>query len=221
MAIQCRADLEKLSNWSKPCGTCNICQPASVLRYPFERDLTNSQMLVDQLKKFITETTGLKCVDTDIHQNPDIMVFDPRDNLVARVEAKYLEGKAFMKVAQMIKDPLYPKETLVVDDPKLKSYFECKKRDRERFRREIPIYVVWKYDRPCADVGGICIYQEVNELRRIYEEKGASRAFRRKTGQGDFVDGKRLGVNDKFHYSITECKAIEKLPEDIMKAKPI
>lgn len=172
-------------------------------------------MLVNELKKFITESTGFKCLDTEVHQNPDLLVLDNKDNLIARVEAKYLEGKAFMKVAQMIKDHLYPKEALVVDEPKLKSYFECKTRDLEKYKREIPIFVVWKYDRPCADVGGICIYQEVNELRRIYNEKGASRAFRRRTGQGDFVDGRRMGVIDKFHYSITECKSIEQLPDHI------
>jgi|GEM_PF-2033071 len=213
MALQCRADLKNLSNWSKPCGTCNICQPTSALIYPFARDLTNSQMLVNELKKFISEATGLKCIDTDIHQNPDILVLDENDKLIARVEAKYLEGKAFMKVGQMIKDPLYPKEALVVDEPKLKHYFECKARDLEAYKRNIPIFVVWKYDRPCADVGGICIYQEVDTLRRIYEEKGASRAFTRKTGQGDYVDGRRLGVIDKFHYSITECNPIESLPD--------
>ncbi len=220
MTLKCWADLENLSNWSKPCGTCNICQPTSTLKYPFERDLRNSRMLVDELKKFITDMTGLKCQDTDIYENPDIMVVDDKDNLIARVEAKYLEGKAFMKVAQMIKDPLNPKETLVVDEPKLKSYFECKAADQDKYSRDVPIFVVWKYDRPCADIGGICIYQEVNVLYRIYDEKGASRTFRRRTGHGDFVNGKRMGIIDKFHYSITECKAIEKLPGDIQAAKP-
>lgn len=219
MALHCRADLTELSNWSKPCGMCNICQPKSALRYPFERDLMNSKMLVNELKKIITETTGLKCSDTDVHQNPDILVLDESNNLIARVEAKYLEGKAFMKVAQMIEDPLQPKETLVVDEPKLKSYFDCKAQDQQTYNKDIPIFIVWKYDRPCADVGGICIYQEVNELHRIYNEKGASRTYRRKTGQGDYVDGRRLGVIDKFHFSITECKPIEQLSEDILKYK--
>lgn len=131
MALQCRADLEKLSNWSRPCGTCNVCQPTSTLRYPFARDLINSRMFVDELKKFISETTGLRCMDTDVYQNPDIVILDDKNNLIARVEAKYLEGKAFMKVAQMIKDPLYPKEALVVDEPKLKSFRMQKKRSRK------------------------------------------------------------------------------------------
>lgn len=174
-------------------------------------------MLVAELKNFITEKTGLKCTDTDVHRNPDIMVLDNKGNLIARVEAKYLEGKAFMKVREKLGDPLYPKEALVVDEPKLKSYFKCKEEDRQKYDRNIPIFVVWKYDRPCADVGGICIYQEADVLKHIYDEKGASRAFRRRTGQGDYVDGRRMGVIDKFHYSITECKPIESLPADILK----
>jgi hypothetical protein len=212
MALLCQVDLK---NISKPCGTCNICLPQSALAYPFARDLTNSKMLVNELKAFITEKTGLICKDTEVHQNPDIRVLNDKDELIARVEAKYLEGKAFMKVAQMLEDKLFPKETLVVDEPKLLSYFACKKRDQEQYKRNIPIFVVWKYDRPCADVGGICIYQEVDILRAIYEEKGKSRKFRRKTGQGDFVEGRRMGVIDKFHFSISECKPIEELPDEI------
>lgn len=216
MALECRVDLENLSNWSKPCGVCNICLPTSALKYPFTKDLRNSEMLVTELKKFITEKTGLKCVDTDVYRNPDIMVLNEEGNLVARIEAKYLEGKAFMKVAEKIKDHLYPKEALVVDEPKLKSYFKCKEEDMKKYDRNIPIFVVWKYDRPCADVGGICIYQEVDVLKRIYDEKGASRAYRRRTGHGDYVDGRRMGVIDKIHYSIAECKPIESLSTDLL-----
>lgn len=177
-------------------------------------------MLVAELKKFIMEMTGLKCVDTDVHRNPDIMVLGDNDNLIARIEAKYLEGKAFMKVGEKLKAPLYPKEALVVDEPKLKSYFKCKEEDMQKYDKNIPIFVVWKYDRPCADVGGICIYQEVDELKRIYDEKGSFRAYRRQTGQGDYVDGKRMGVIDKFHFSITECKPIEKLPSELNALNP-
>lgn len=217
MPLHCNIDLHHLSDWSKPCGACNICQPTSALTYPFARDLLNSQMLVQKLKKYISESTGLTCRDTDIDSNPDILVYDKNERLIARVEAKYLEGKAFMKVAQKIGEPLYPKETLVVDEPKLISYFHCKERDRQQYARDIPIFVVWQFDRPCADVGGISIYQEVDLLKKIYDKKGMLRKYARRTGQGDYVNSVRLGVIDKVHYSITECEAIETLPGEILK----
>jgi len=217
MSLRCRADLQNLTNWSKPCGACNICLPQSALKYPFERDLVTSKMLVAELKTYISTSTGLICSDTGTYKNPDIVITDKMGKLIARIEAKLLEGKAFMKAAQILKDPLFPKETLVVDEPKLKSYFECKQRDLNNYKRNVSLFVVWKYDRPCADVGGICIYQEADVLKRIYEQKGASRKYTRITGQGDFIDGQKIGIVDKFHFSITECLPIEQLPADILK----
>jgi hypothetical protein len=218
MALNCKADLRDNSNWSKECGTCNKCSPVSALQYPFERDLENSKMLIEEIKEFIHNTTGLFCRETEELKKPDLIVEDANDKLIARVESKFLEGKAFMKVDKMLEDSLKPKETLVVDEPKLLSYFSCKEDDSKRLEHSIPIFVVWKFDRPCYDVGGICVYQEIDILRVIYSDKGARRKFRRKTASSDYVSGERMGIIDKYHFSISECKPIESLPEDLLNA---
>lgn len=191
--------------------------PTSALHYPFTRDLRNSFEFSNALKKFISETTGLQCFDTKIHKEPDLLLYNQNNELLARIEAKFLEGKAFMKVGNLLSDKLYPKEVLVVDEPKLLSYFECKQNDSTNFNKEIPLFVVWKFDRPCSDVGGITLFQEIDVLKDIYLDKGASRKFTRRTAASDFNSGRRMGVIDKYHYSITECMPIEILPQEIIK----
>ena len=212
MKLSCKADLINKSNWNLECGNCYICMPTSTLHYPFDRDLSNSLEFANELKNFITSTTGFKCLDTQIHKEPDLVIHNNENELVARLEAKYLEGKAFMKVAKMLSDKLYPKEVLVVDEPKLLSYFDCKKNDYLKYNRQIPLFVAWKFDRPCSDVGGITIFQEIDILKDIYIKKGASRKFTRRTAASDYNSGQRMGVINKFHFSIRECLPIENLP---------
>lgn len=207
MALNCKADLKHISNWTKECGNCNACLPTSALHYPFQRDLANSQMLVDEIKKFVKDSTGLDCRETDTFKNPDLVVLEDNNKLIARIESKFLEGKAFIKVAQMLSDKLYPKETLVVDEPKLISYFSCKDSDKKEFDREIPIFIIRKFDRPCPDVGGICLFQEIDILRSIYLQKGNSRKFIRRTSPSDFASGLCIGVIEKFHFSITPMQS--------------
>ena len=174
--LSCGIDLGNLSDTEMECGSCNVCSPTSALVYPFVRDLATSQQLVDELINLIQNNTNLKCKHTEIHKDPDINVFNEKDELICRIEAKYLSGKAFMKVGRILSDKLKPKETLVVDEPKLLSYFERIEKDNGL----IPIFIVWKFDRPCKDVGGTTIFQTASKLKEIYDQKGASRRFRRK-----------------------------------------
>lgn len=195
------------------CGPCKICVARSILEYPFKRDLATSEDLVNELIKHINDNTQFQCRRPGNVKYPDIEVWSDSHggHLICRVEAKMLEGYAFMKAAEKLTDSLKPKETLVVDAPKLRSYFSCKAEDLSIQHRDIPIFVVWKFDRPCADVGGITVFQEVSELRTIYENKGISRAFERKTVATDMFNGKKYGITAKYHFSLRECKPIEQL----------
>lgn len=60
-------------------------------------------------------------------------------------------------------------------------------------------------------VGGIAVFQEIDELERLRRLYGYVRAFRRRTGANDYQNGIRMGVIDKYHFSIRECEPIEKL----------
>lgn len=216
--LECSIDLSRLSIEDLKCGVCNICKPTSKLVYPFERDLLNSDDFVKEMMKYIKEKTGCFCDKTRIDKNPDINVFvdQEKTNLICRVEAKYLEGKSFVKSKQFL--GLEAKEALVVDKPKLLSYIECRANDRKN-GKDIPIFVAWKYDRPCNDVGGITVFQEIDKLQEKYLKFGSKREFERKTTPSDINDGIKKGITAKYHFSITECKPIEELIIEINKLK--
>jgi hypothetical protein len=212
--LYCNLELDKLTDMQIECGNCKICLPESNLIYPFDRDLQSSEMLVNELIKLIDEKTQLVCRKTEVLKYPDLSVCTKSGKLVCRVEAKYLSGKAFMKVKEMLGDNLHPKETLVLDEPKLISYFECSHNDRRN--GAIPTFIVWKFDRPCKDVGGITVYQNLDVLEKIYLEKKGLRKFRRKTGIGDHIGNRRIGIIDKYHFSIRECKPIELFEKELV-----
>ncbi len=219
--LKCGINISRLSDKDIECGVCKICIAKSKLIYPFQRDLKTSRQLVDALKSYIETNTGYKCKNTEIDKNPDIVVFDiidttkPKGELICRVEAKMLEGYAFMKAEQLLADHLKPKETLVVDEPKLISYFECVKNDLRYHGKSVPIYIVWKFDRPCADLGGITVFQEIKILKNIYDKRGNDRSFERKTVDSDIVNGVKRGVTTKYHFSLRECRPIEELIQEI------
>jgi len=211
--LSCHIDIERTLDKVFDCGDCNKCQPTSALNYPFSKDLKNSNDLVNELMTYIEANTMLKCFEPEQHKNPDIRAIDItlNDFLVCRIEAKYLEGKAFVKASENI--GLRAKETLVVDEPKLLHYFECKKNDYKKYNREVPIFVVWKFDRPCNDIGGITVYQEIDNLENIYKNN-QNRFFERKSAQNDYVNGEKKGITRKYHYSIKETKPFwQMLPE--------
>ena len=123
-----------------------------------------------------------------------------------------LNDKPFMKVRSFLSGhDLFPKETIVVDLPKLNHYI-----DRAHQERGIPTFIVWYLGRCCPDVGGITVFQDVSVLEQIKIQKGDGRFFERKSGTGDFVNGKKMGITGKYHFSIRECRPIEELIGEIL-----
>ncbi|HKG68036.1 MAG TPA: hypothetical protein VKA92_04155, partial [Segetibacter sp.] len=49
-------------------------------------------------------------------------------------------------------------------------------------------------------------FQTSNELKKIYSTQKSYRTFRRKSGEGDVVDGVHKGVTVNFHFSLNELK---------------
>lgn len=208
--LECKVKVPNLTKYNLDCGQCNTCQPVSKLIYPFDRDLITSDDFVRELMKYIQDNTNCFCEKTKIYKNPDIDVYSDKEktNLICRVEAKFLEGKAFVKSKTYM--GIAAREVLVVDKPKLLSYFQCKSNDKSN-GKNIPIYVAWKFDRPCKDIGGITVYQEIDRLKEIYDEYGSKREFERKTTQSDIKDGNKMGITAKYHFSVRECKPIEEI----------
>jgi len=216
--LQCKIDLKNISDNELICVECTICKARSKLIYPFDKDLKTSDDLVNSIKEYIERNSIYSCVKTVIYKKPDLSVIDVKqdDKLICRIESKLLEGFAFMKSEYLLKAKLKPKETLVVDKPKLLSYFECEQQDWIQHKRYIPIFVVWKFDRPCKDFGGITIFQEVKKLKMIYDSYRDDRAFERQTVNTDFRNGKKMGITAKYHFSIKECRPIEELIPTIL-----
>ena len=47
-------------------------------------------------------------------------------------------------------------------------------------------------------------YNNISELKKIYTYYGEKRRFRRKSGEGDVVNGIHKGVVVNYHFSINE-----------------
>lgn len=208
IVMKCDIDLQ---NYNYICTPCDRCSPYSKENYPFNKDLDNSKALVNELKALIEELTPFKCKDPVDHRNPDIVVYAPNTSkLICRVEAKMLGSQAFMMANHYIN--LMPKEALVIDEPKFLHYLECKRNDPILFTngREVPIFIVWQWLRPCPDIFNTTVFQEISALEPIYISTGG-RKFQRRTADTDFVNGQRRGVIDKIHFSMKECLPIEQL----------
>lgn len=96
--LSCKVCLSELNDEKLKCGLCHKCDGKLKLDYPFERDLLNSDDLVKELMEYVEHNTIYKCKKTEIDKYPDINVY--RDSscreLVCRIEAKFLEGQAFI-----------------------------------------------------------------------------------------------------------------------------
>lgn len=201
-----------LQSFEKTCGNCRICSGKSKGAYYFDHDLKNSQELVRELESLICSQTPYHCQGPEVHKNADIRVMDSSNALICRVEAKMLNDSPFMKVHDLLPGhDLFPKETIVVDLPKLNHYI-----DRAHQEKGTPTFIVWYLGRRCPDVGGITVFQEVSVLEQIKKRKGNGRYFQRRTGRGDLVDGHQLGITGKYHFSICECRPIEELIGEIL-----
>ncbi len=209
----CPIDISNLNKDSFKCGSCNICENKESNGVgQFNSDLSDAKIFEEELKNFIVKQTGLTHIESIKHKNADLS-FYKRGQLICRVEAKLLKGKAPIFMKKIIQ--LEGKETLVVDEPKFEHYLKTKKEDNNKnVNFEIPTFIVWRFDRPCEDFGGITIYQELDILNEIIENN-PQRKFERKTNENDMKNGKKLGVTRKIHFSISETKPIWKLTEDI------
>ena len=72
---------------------------------------------------------------------------------------------------------------------------------------KIPISIVWVLlNRPCitTENAPLFFYQRIEKLREIYLENKDKRRFRRKSGEGDIVEGEHKGVTVNYHFSLKE-----------------
>lgn len=216
--IECKIDIKNIPDQQFNCGSCDICFVKKESRvHQFKDDLISATIFEKNLKNYILGNLPLLFKELEIVKNADLTFFNilKDDELICRIEAKFLEGLGAVYMEKMIK--LSGKESLVIDEPKLEHYIQQNIKDNKDSLIYIPTYVVWFFGRPCEDFKNIVVFEELTVLKDIYmNQKFNHRKFTRKTTENDFDEnGNHKGITKKFHFSIKETRPIYELLDDI------
>ena len=196
-------DYLQISPFVYNCKVCPTpCDGVSKLKYTFEKDATFSEVYENKLIDYINSSTNFKAKKTTLKGYPDIEV---EDNLgsIFYIELK-VQQRTFMSVEKYIpQSGLKQSETIALNLSDLKRYFELE-RDHG-----IVIFIFWVVlNRPCI----VPLHKEhyyyrlASELKPIWEKEQDNRRFRRKSGEGDIVEGEHKGVTVNYHFSLNELK---------------
>lgn len=192
----------RLSDYVFDCKQCDTrCDGVSKGVYRFDSDVAFSehyeQAIIARINRSATYTAA-KCAKPGF---PDIEIANAAGVVVRYLEVK-VQQRTFMQVESLLPAAaLAPSETVALNESDLLRYFqiedECK----------MPITIVWVLmNRLCMLPAGthLFFYQQLTALRKIYAQYGAQRRFRRRSGEGDIVDGKHKGVTVNYHFSLKE-----------------
>jgi len=185
------------------CKVCPTpCDGVSKMNYNFMNDVEFAEKNEAFIRDQINLNSTLLAKKCEEEGYPDIAIYDKASmNLKKYVEVK-AQRRTFMSVERILpKSNLKPSETLALNLSDLLRYFDIKK------KVNLPIFIVWIVTRrPCVTgkKSYKYFYQSVDELERIYSKYKEKRKFRRKSGQGDIVDGIHKGVVVNYHFSINE-----------------
>ena len=85
----------------------------------------------------------------------------------------------------------------------------------------LPTYIIWVLlERPCIlnEKTYEFFFQDLKDMKCIYQSYLDKRTYRRKSGNGDVVNGVHKGVVVNYHYSLSELiRGIDNLIELIKK----
>lgn len=185
------------------CKVCPTrCDGVSKMSYRFEDDVKFSERYENQLIDYINTTTPFSSRKTTEKGYPDVEVTNDNGTKFY-IEVK-VQRRTFMSVEKIIPESgLTPSETVALNLSDLKRYFELEETNK------LQIYIFWVVlNRPCilGDEEAHFYYRLAAELKPIWEKENGRRRFRRKSGAGDEVDGKHLGVTVNYHFSLKELK---------------
>lgn len=185
------------------CKTCPTpCDGVSKMNYAFENDATFSEAYEQKLINHINTSTSFRAQKTVLKGYPDIEV-TATNGFKFYIELK-VQQRTFMRVENIIpQSGLKPSETVALNLSDLMRYFEQEETGK------LQIFIFWVVlNRPCI----IPLNQEqyyyrlVSELKPIYLKEKDNRRFRRKSGEGDIVNGEHKGVTVNYHFSLKELK---------------
>ena len=185
------------------CKTCPTpCDGVSKMSYVFENDAVFSEKYEQKLINHINTHTNFIAKKTVEKGYPDIEV-STLAGFKFYIELK-VQQRTFMSVEKIIpQSGLKPSETVALNLSDLLRYFELEK------THNFHIFIFWVVlNRPCiVSVNDERYYYRLaSELKPIYLTENDKRRFRRKSGEGDVVNGEHKGVTVNYHFSLKELK---------------
>jgi len=196
---------EKLSKNSFNCATCPTpCDGVSKEVYLFANDSAFSEHFENEIIAHINNSADFRARKTPVPEFPDVEVSEKAsDSISFYIEVK-VQRRTFMLVKKILpQSGLLPSETVALNLSDLLRYFELAEKNK------LKIYVLWVLlNRPCilGDNDKRFFYSDTENLQKVYEKEKAKRRFRRKSGEGDVVDGEHKGVVVNYHFSLNELK---------------
>jgi hypothetical protein len=194
----------KLAEFVYDCSACNTrCDGISKGSYIFSSDAEFSESYEQIIIDKINRTGKYNAFKTEQPGYPDIEVHNKQNQLYCYVEVK-VQQRSFMSIVKRLpQSNLSPSETVALNLSDLLRYFKIQKTSKA------DIIVTWVLkNRQCVvqEGGYKLFFQTARELEKIYKIEGAKRIFRRKSGDGDVVDGVHKGVTVNYHFSLNELK---------------
>lgn len=185
------------------CSTCPTpCDGKSKMTYLFENDAQFSEYYEQKIIDYINQKTPFKAQKTTEAGYPDLEISNSK-NEKFYIEIK-VQRRTFMSVEKVLPDSgLKPSETVALNLSDLLRYFEIEGKEK------VPVFILWVLlNRPCVlgQDEEQYYYRLSSELKEIWVKENNKRRFRRKSGDGDEVDGKHLGVTVNYHFSLKELK---------------
>lgn len=188
------------------CAICPTpCDGISKGTYDFQHDVSLSehfeQLIIDRINRS-GKYAASKSTQTGY---PDITLRDDNSDVCKYIEIK-VQQRTFMNVQTALPaSDLTPSETMALNESDLVRYIEIEEHD------QVPIFILWVLQNRRCIVGNSCqyYYQQLSQLKQIYRYYGAKRRFKRRSGNGDVVDGQHKGVVVNYHFSLKELKRWE------------
>jgi len=194
---------EEISKYIFNCKTCPTrCDGISKGEYNFESDAIFSERYENYIIDNINKNSLYHASKCNKDGYPDIEIRYKKNNSIKSYLEIKVQRRTFMSVEKyLLKASLKPSETLALNLSDLLRYFKIKK------EINIPISIMWVLqNRPCiVNSGKIAFfYQSIDVLEKKYLEQGNKRRFKRKSGEGDIINGIHKGVVVNYHFVLNE-----------------
>ncbi len=186
------------------CQVCHTrCDGVSKGVYLFENDIAFSEKFEQLIIAHINSSGKYAATKSEGFGYPDIAVYKLDGSQHIYLEVK-VQQRTFMTVEKWLPlSKLQPSETVALNLSDLIRYFTIQNETK------IPVSIVWVLlNRPCIlkNEPQMFFYQTADNLQSIYEQQKELRRFRRKSGEGDVVNGEHKGVVVNYHFSLKELQ---------------